>query len=278
MPAALSMIWCCFPVLFLFFFVAATATAQCNYQLDYGGPYRASYFDVVVDGNDLWTATGYGLQVFDRSVDPPRSLDIIPLPSLTRVVRASGGIAYAGSGGSIYVVRKTGNSLQLVRAVDAGGTVNDVVLLPGSLFAATSNGIAVFSVADPLRPDGGLSPAQTSSRSVASIAVTANELYAADNDGSVEVFNRSGLALTAKSPLAGLPRSSSVHVIANLVYVSDGQRTALFSVGSTSRITEIPFGTTSLVNAGGSLVHAAGTDRQLHTLELAVLGDPVELF
>ena len=63
----------------LSFFIGTAAIPQCNYQLQYSGPYRASYFDLAVDGNDLWAATGYGLQLFDRTrssmpQDAPQSL------------------------------------------------------------------------------------------------------------------------------------------------------------------------------------------------------------
>ncbi len=265
-------------VLFFFFFAAGTATPQCNFQLEYSGAYRASYLDLAIDGNDLWAATGYGLQLFDRSIDPPRLIDSIALPGLTRTIRANGGIAYVGSGTSIHVVRKAGVSLQLVRAVDVAGTVNELAMTSDSLYAATSNGIASFSLRDPLKPEGGLTQAQTSSRSVLSIAATGTEVYAADGDGSVEMFTRTAQTLTAKGQLLGLPRSLSVRVIGTRVYVSDGQRTAVFTAGSTGKLAEFPFGTSSIIDSGGNLLYVAGNDRQWHALDLGALEQPVELF
>src|SRR5437763_16718718 len=85
-------------------------SAQCNSSLVYSGPFRASYLDLAIDGNDLWAATGYGVQLFDRSVEPPALVTSISLPGITRVVRAVNGTAYAGSGSSVYVIHKIGRA------------------------------------------------------------------------------------------------------------------------------------------------------------------------
>src|SRR6476661_9253892 len=85
--------------------------AQCNSSLVYSGPFRASYLDLAVDGNDLWAATSYGVQLFDRSVDPPALIASVGVPGITRVVRAVNGAAYAGSGSSVYVIHKSGKTL-----------------------------------------------------------------------------------------------------------------------------------------------------------------------
>ena len=262
----------------LSFLVVTPAVPQCNYQLQYSGPYRASYLDLAIDGSDLWAATGYGVQLFDRTVDPPRLIDTIAVPALTRSVRASNGVAYAGSGTAVYVIRKVGSALEIVRGVDAGGTVNDLALHSGSLFAATSNGIAAFSIADPLQPQGGLTQAPTSVRNVLSVSATANELYAADSDSSVEVFNRSGQTLSVRTLLEGLPRSTSVRTAGSNVFISDGQRTAIYAAGSTSKVGEFSFGTASIIDAGASVIYAAGTDRQLHVLDITSVNEPIEIF
>ena len=54
--------------------------SQCTYSLGYSGAFRASYLDIVIDNNDLWAATSYGVQLFDRSVDPPALVASIAVP------------------------------------------------------------------------------------------------------------------------------------------------------------------------------------------------------
>src|SRR6185295_9541854 len=73
---------------------------QCSFTPVYSGAFRAAALDLSVDGSDLWVATSYGLQLYDRTVDPPSLVAAIPLSGVTAVVRASGGTAYVGSGSS----------------------------------------------------------------------------------------------------------------------------------------------------------------------------------
>jgi hypothetical protein len=256
---------------------SSTASPQCDFQLEYSGAFRATYFDLAIDGNDLWAATGYGLQLFDLGADPPGRVASAPLPGVTRVVRAAGGIAYASSGSEIFTVRKAGASLLIGRRISAGGSVNDLVLLPDMLYAATSNGIAAFSLLDPSNPQGGLTSAQTSLKNVLAIAAGGSDLYAADGDNSVEVFARTA-TLTPRPPLVGLPRSSSVEVAGSRIYVSDGIRTLVYQGGSTASIAEFPFGTSAVADGGGSLQYVAGSGRQFHALDATTIAQPVELF
>src|SRR5689334_4330525 len=97
---------------FLILAAAVSADAQCDYHLQFSGQYRASIFDVFIDNNDLWTATGYGIQLFDRSTDPPQLVSSVAIPGLTRIVRASNGVAYAAGTSGISVVQRVGKSLQ----------------------------------------------------------------------------------------------------------------------------------------------------------------------
>src|SRR6266540_3928412 len=83
-----------------------SALSQCDYRFQYSGAYRASIFDVWIDNNDLWAATGYGAALYDRSVDPPRLTAAAGIAGLTRVVRGASGIAYAAGTNGITVVRR----------------------------------------------------------------------------------------------------------------------------------------------------------------------------
>ncbi|HKO54980.1 MAG TPA: hypothetical protein VJ276_03820, partial [Thermoanaerobaculia bacterium] len=234
---------------------------QCALTPQYSGQYRTSVLDVAVDGNDLWTATSYGLQLLDRTVDPPAAVASIAVPGITRVVRAANGTAYAGSGTRIAVVRRNGNALQLVRMIDVGATVNDLLITPLYLYAATANGIAQYDLLDPLNPTRTSATLPTSAQNVTSLALSGSTLYAADGDLTLEQFSLSVPALPQHTgSIEALPRSISVKTGGTRVYVSDGLQTAVI-IGST-RAATLPFGGTSLAAGAADIVFAAGTDRR----------------
>jgi hypothetical protein len=262
--------------------LALPAFPQCNFSLIESAQFRASQLDVAVDGFDLWSATSYGVSLYDRHFDPPRAVASIAIPGTTRAVRAANGTAYAGSGDKIAVVRKSGSKLQLLRIVDAGGTVNDLLLTTNYLYAATSNGIAQFDLLDPSNPARTTASFSTSSTSVLSLALSGSSLYAADNDSSVEVFSITVPSLPQRTgSFTGRPRSSGVRVAGGRIFVTDGAQTDIFT-GSGSALTKVndlpaAFGTTSLAEPQPNVVFVAGPDLRLRALDVSV-GSPVELF
>src|SRR6266487_17037 len=110
--------------------VVATPPAPppCNIGPGVSYQFRSSILDLAVDGNDLWAATSYVVSLYDRTVDPPRLIAFIPVAGATRLIRLGNGLAYVGSGSTIAVIRKCGCSLQLMRMVDVGAPVNDILL------------------------------------------------------------------------------------------------------------------------------------------------------
>jgi hypothetical protein len=263
-------------VLFLSF-LALPVFPQCTLTPQYSGQYRTSVLDVAVDGNDLWTATSYGVQLLDRRVDPPASIASIAVPGITRAVRAVNGTAYAASGTRIAIIRRNGNALQLIRMIDLGATVNDLLLTTNYLYAATSNGIAQFDLLDPLNPTRTPAVMPTSSQNVTSLALNGSTLYAADGDLTVEQFSISVPTLPQQTgAIEALARSLSVRVASTRVYVSDGLQTAVI-IGST-RAATLPFGASSLVAVAGDVVFAAGNDRRLRGIDLTVAASPVDLY
>ncbi|HYM60868.1 MAG TPA: hypothetical protein VEZ11_08245, partial [Thermoanaerobaculia bacterium] len=99
-----------------------------------------SILDLSIDGNDLWAASAYGVQLYDRQADPPAIVASVPVSGVTRLVRAANGVAYVASGSSLYVMRKNGHAIELVRSMDIGGTANDLLLLAPYLYVAATNG------------------------------------------------------------------------------------------------------------------------------------------
>ncbi|MBV9495415.1 MAG: hypothetical protein JOZ54_14295, partial [Acidobacteria bacterium] len=264
-------------VLLLSLLLAIPVLAQCTLTPQYSGQYRTAVLDVAVDGNDLWTATSYGVQLLDRRTDPPSPIASVAVPGITRVVRATNGTAYSGSGSRIAIVRRNGNALELVRTIDAGANVNDLVLTTLYLYAATSNGIAQFDLLDPLNPTRTPVTFATSSPNVTSLALAGSTLYAADGDLSLEIFSISVPALPQRTgSIDALPRSVTVKTGGSRLYVSDGLQTAVI-IGST-RAATLPFGGTSIASTATDVVFTAGSDRRLHAFDLAVAGRPVELF
>src|SRR5579884_1799091 len=84
--------------------------AQCNFNPVLSDPFRSSILDIAIDGNDLWAATGYGVSLYDRSVDPPAIVATIPIAGTTHAVRVAGGKVYAASGNTIAVIQKDGRA------------------------------------------------------------------------------------------------------------------------------------------------------------------------
>jgi len=268
--------------LVLLFLLIPAALPQCDFSLVKSAPFRSSVLDLAIDGNDLWVANAYGVQLFDRSVDPPVLVATVAVPSRTSIIRARGTVAYAGSGGRIFTIQKNGKSLQLVASTPAGGTVNDLVATPLSLYAATSNGVAQFDLLDPLAPVRTASTFATSSANATGLALSGSTLYAVDGDSSVEIFDVTLPALPQKigTATSSLPRPASVKVTPTRVYVSDGQSSDVF-FGSRAALTlsaTVPYGTTSFAPLTGEVAMVAGSDRRLHALDWSTAASPVELF
>ncbi|HYH07334.1 MAG TPA: hypothetical protein VEK11_09785 [Thermoanaerobaculia bacterium] len=247
--------------------LSPTLIADCSWSPQYSAELRTTALDVAVDGNFLWVATGYGVQL----VQNDRVVDTLPIPGNTRVVRPNGtGLAYVGSGSRVHIVRREGNSLQLVRSVPARATVNDI-LIAGYLFVATSSGIDHFDLIDPTTPFKTTIALATSSPNVTSLAAGRNTLYAADGDSTVETFAIAVPALPqGTGSLESLPRSSYVHFANDWLFVSDafGQNTDVFT--GTNRLARMPFGSASFA-ANGQTYFVAGTDRTLRAIDLTNL-------
>src|SRR5215212_1915810 len=137
--------------LFSFLLSPWAIQAQCSWTPRLSIPFRTTVLDVSVDGPYVWLATGYGVQLLQN--EGTRVTGSIALPGSTRVVRSDGrGNAYAGSGSRLYVLRGGASGISTVRNVDAGATINDVLITGSYLFVATSNGLVHFDVIDPLNP------------------------------------------------------------------------------------------------------------------------------
>ncbi len=257
------------------------AVPQCNLSQVASIPFRATYLDVAVDGNDLWAATTYGLSLYDRSVDPPALVASLALPGITRVVRVANGVAYTGSGAALTVVRKSGRSLQIVRSIDIGATINDLLLTSNFLYVAAANGLTQRDLLDLGTPH----MFSTSRPNVLSLALSVNEstLFSADGDSTIETFNISIPSIpNGLGTIASLPGSLAVNVAAGRLYVSDGSQTDVFTNidgggGTAVKAGTDAFGALALVPISTTAIFAGGADRQVRALDLASAAAPVEL-
>ncbi|MDP9361516.1 MAG: hypothetical protein M3P29_08695, partial [Acidobacteriota bacterium] len=260
------------------------AFPQCNLAQVASVPFRASYLDIAIDGNDLWAATSYGVSLYDRSVDPPALIVSLPLPGVTRVVRAASSFAYAGSGSTLYVVRKNGRNLQLVRAIDAGAIINDLLLTTLDLYVATKNGLSQWDLLDPTTPSKTPAIFTTSSANVRSLALSGSTLFAADGDSSIEAFNISVPSIpNGAGAIASLPGSIAVTATGGRLYISDGYQTDIFTNvdggGSNAvKLASDAFGAVAAASITSTAIFAAGADRRVRAFDLATSAAPVELF
>ncbi|HYS55782.1 MAG TPA: hypothetical protein VER58_18635 [Thermoanaerobaculia bacterium] len=248
----------------------------CNIAPVLSDQFRSSILDLAVDGNDLWAATSYGVALYDRAVDPPRLVASLPLPGTTRLIRLGNGVAYAGSGNTIAVIRKSGRSLQLLRTVDAGAPVNDILFTTLSLYVATRNGITLYSVADPSNP-----AVLTTffPNAVTSLAMIGSTLYAVDGDTSVEVFSASPV-IQRLGAIATPSNATAVHAQNGKLYVSSAIDTTVFVGSGTAmnNVGSVPFSTTSLAPVAGDALFMSSTDRTVRAMDFSTPGTPIDLF
>ena len=268
-------------ILLSFCILDSPAFSQCNYSLVDSAPFRATVYDVSIDGNDLWVATGYGVSLYDRSVDPPKLSAEVAVPQTTKLVRAANGTAYAAGGDGIAVIRKNGKQLQLASSFTAPDVVNDLLLTPNYLYVATKNGLAQYDLLDPTHPARTPATLATSSANVTSLVLAGLILYAADGDGSVESFDLNVPQSPQKrNDLASLARATTLHVINNRLYVSDGLQTEVFlqpaATPVSAAVVAIP--TTSAAPVTGDALFASGSDRRIRAFDFSVAGSPIEIF
>jgi hypothetical protein len=268
----------------LLFLLPVVAFPQCSLTQVASVPYRASFLDIAIDGNDLWAATSYGLSLYDRSVDPPALVVAFPLPGVTRVVRAANGFAYAGSGTTLYVVRKNGRNLQVIRSIDAGATINDLLLTTLDLYLGTTAGLTQWDLLDPTAPTKTPSIFTTSNPNVRSLALSGSTLFAADGDSSVEAFNISIPSIpNGIGTISSMPGSIAVSVAGGRLYVSDGFTTDIFTNadgggGSALKLARDSFGAVATATITSTAIIAAGSDNRIRAFDLSAAATPVELF
>src|SRR5262249_34265150 len=167
-------------------------------------------------------------------------------------------------------------------SVDAGATINDLVLTPGYLYAATTNGIAQFDLINPNAPQKTAATFATSGANVAALALNGSTLYAVDGDTSLEIFNIS-IPTAPQHPGAftsALTRLVGVSASDGRVYVTDGQQTEIL-IGSDQALTSAgtsAFGSISFAPLSPNAIFAAGSDRRLRAFDVTSAGAPVEIF
>jgi hypothetical protein len=267
---------CVKAVLLLSLFLSLDLAADCVWTPRHSFHFRTTALDLSVDGDFVWLATSYGVQLLDGI----EVVDAVALPGATRVVAADGnGFAYAGSGANVHVLRRDGRTITRVAAVAAPGEVNDLELAAGHLFAATSNGIAhyqLFDRSNPVRTNVSL---PTSSPNVTALAIASTTLYAADGDATVEVFGISSPATPiAAGVLNAMPLATSVHADGDVVLVSDrfGRSTDVFR--GFDRIRTLPYGSNSFAATNTGARFVAGPDRTIRAVNLAAAEPVIEYF
>ena len=253
---------------------ALPAVPQCTQSVVFSDPFRSTMLDIAVDGNDLWAATSYGVALFDRTVDLPNLTAMLALPDTTRIVRLSGGLAYLGSGNTINVVRRNGNALELSQSIDTGVAVNDLLVTTRSLFAATPDGIVQYDLLDPAHPVRTPAVFPTSQPSVNSLALIGNTLYAADGDGTVEMFDITTLQSAGSLTVPGV--ATALHTNNGRLYVSSPVQTTVFISGTNAG--SYPLTTVAMAPISGDAFFFSTGDRTLRGLDATHAATPLDIF
>jgi len=267
-------------VLFLLLLSSFPAFGQCVWTPQASSPFRATAYDVAVDGTRLWLATGYGVELL--ADNGRRIVDVQALPGSTRVVRAltdGRGYAYAGSGSRLYVLQAGPSAINPVRSVDAGATINDILIAGSYLFVATTNGLLHFDVIDAANPIKTSVLLPTSAPNVTALAAAGTKLYAADGDDTVEVFTISIPSIPQHSAeLKSVQRATAVHAQGDTVLVSDafGQNTDVFA--GTTRLGRLPVGANAFAANANGVHFVAGPDRTLRAVDFTSTTTLRELF
>jgi len=254
-------------VLLLLVFLASPIFPQCSWTPRASAQFRTTALDVAAQDGFLWLATGYGVTLIDANTLVVA--DAVALPGNTRVVHTDPrGVTYAGSGSRLYVLTRSGNDLNVIRFVDAGGTVHDIAAAGSYLFVATSNGLAHFDALEATNPIRNPGTLPTSGTNVTAVAATQTKLFAADGDSSVDIFSIGSPSIPQRTgELASLPFSTAVHAFGDNVFVSDvfGQNTDVFS--GTSRIARLTLGTNAFAPFANGVHFTAGNDRTLRVVD-----------
>jgi len=267
---------CVKAVLFLLLF-SSSVSGDCSWTPRRSVGFRTTALDLAIDGEFLWLATGYGVQLISNG----RIVSNVAVPGLTSVVASDGaGLAYAGSGSRVYALRREGNAVRLTGSAAASGRVNDIVVASGYLFVATTNGIDHFSLFDPSGPTKTSVTLPTTSPNVSSLAATHTMLYAADGDSTIETYTITLPSLPQHvGVLESLQFSTAVHTSPDgQVFVSDafGQNTDVFS--GITRIARLTFGTTSYAPLTSQAAFIAGPNRTVAAVDFSSPSRVARLF
>ena len=249
------------------FFISSQVAGDCNLVPRASDNFRQTAWDVAVDGALVWLATGYGVRLHDADGNVIASL---ALPGETRAIAVRDGVAYAGSGSRVFVLRLDGDTITAGASIDAGATVNDI-LATTHLFVATDNGIRHYHLTDPLVPVRSNASLLTSSPLVTSLAIHNASLFAADGDSSIEIYSLTIPSLPQRTgAIEASGAVTSVHFANSLLFASDrlGRSTEVFA-GST-RVALLPFGANAFASQGHLLL-VAGPDRTLRAVDVSLL-------
>jgi hypothetical protein len=265
----------------LFLLAAAPSFAQCEYRSIYSAQFRSTAFDLAIDGTDLWVASGYGVELYDRRTDPPVGVTSLPVPGLTTEVEASGGLAYAGSGSRIYTIRRTApEDLAIVHTLEVGAPIVELLKSGNYLYAGTTTGIVQVDLLVPDTP--AISNRLTTTAGPAlSLAVSGGFLYAADDDSTVEVYTLQIPALPQRIGSFTSPRrASSIRAVGSQLFVSDGIQTEIFTAGGVTsiRLGGGAFPASSVAPHSGAVLFTAGADRRVRAIDTTDPATTVLLF
>lgn len=258
-------------------FLAVAAHAQLPWPTTHSASSRFTALDVAVDGDLIWTAGGWGLRLQRADGGAPASGTTIPIPGLTTRVAAAGNRAFVGSGDRLFTVRADETPV-VEHMLAVGGWINDLLLVGPYLYAATTAGVVQLDVLQPSTPAVTRS-LSTSAGGALALAQRGNRLFAADGDISVEIYDISFPALAQRvGSFNAFPQTTSVHAAGDLLVVSDGRQTRLYTSGAEPILVgSLPGGSDAAALVSADIL-ATAEGRQLSLWNIGAASDPVLLW
>ena len=257
------------------FLLPAALHSECDYRLLSSQSFRLTGHDVVVDGDEVWMATLYGLAVYERVSGEP--VGSIAIPGPTTEVEPAAGLVYAGSGSILYVITRESGYPAVAATLDLGSAIHDLLGADGRLWAATSAGVIPLDLSNPSNPVRG-GTITTSGGGAVALAARGETLYVADGDNTVEVIStRNAVSVGSFSSQS---RALTISAADGWLFVSDGIETQIFGEGISNppRGGSLPFGTVAVIAATGDAVYAGGSDRRVRAIDLSLASSPITLF
>lgn len=261
--------------------LAPVAYAGCPTRLASSTISRLPALDVAVWGNEVWVATGYGVQIFDGAAAPVTPRFSLSLTGHSGSIEVIEGLGFVASDTRVDVVFKGTERLEVLATVDTGAMISELVYFPPYLYALASNGAHRIDVSAPAAPRLVQPAITTSSGPAVGIVQYGSSLYVADGDTTLEVYSANPAGNPQKLGQVATTRANGVASDGERLYVSDNVSTEIYA-GTGTTLTRLgtaagfPSLNTSAIS--GAVMYTSGLDRTIRAVDFISPQSPVTLW